>query len=1346
MLKSLKTLTRTAMFAVAVLSGAAMFATQANAAATTNTAPTFAAGFQAPMVNSAPTFASGLNARFQFAVTAGAGANSDGMELIALYFNSSNAYVGFSRMGAPTTTTNAGGATKLLTVGLTTPVGATQVVFIAVPRGDETAANSADDTFSGIAANRAVGIIIPGGTTDVGTVAMAGTAFSDVGAGAAFGITQAAGASSGEIAALAALAAINNSTNRQALSSTYSGPALTTATKAAASGATDMRVTFNASLASIGDNTAVTTQVRPQAAAVDAFTSVLVKGAVTAGNLFSFKIDNNNGAFVGVVDNVDVALGGTDVADRAGNVAAPTSNFSPVSVYATPDFASSGTAKVMLSGAGTAVNTDAELLELNSTTGTGNNGETFIFTVRMAENFDGTGVDGVDDIVMTPAQADTDTTVTSSGAGASTFTVTVTLSAETQAIRVNQTTGILEYSTDDNAGVPTWTAMTFGLTVGATALTTADGGVLAAANTPVNLYNSLASTPVVATLDSLNGTSAGVDGTVDGVTVDFLEDVSTVNSTGFSIFDRVTPATTVTPTVAAHPTDASKVNVSATQATLVGYLETGQTQGANMNTAATSATPIPYDFSLTSATMTYARVYNVTSGALKTLPNIASGGTISDGAGPVVVKVARSTGLTNDPEGTLVIYTSEGMNANPAIGFVKTQNGSLALDILNNVDDGGTASATGTRSQTSVTVGSVIYNAANNTATFSDVDNDVLTALTAVGVTGGNSGGNGFQDAAGNFSGEHTITPDAAAAITTIAPTFDKAVAVVNSSGNITNILVFLTENVTLVGTNLNQRFSLSFNGATVTPSSATIASNTVNLVLPGNGVTLRQVEGTTNTITFDGTADVQGLADSDGNDVSDFGPSNIDIPANSDNLFSMEIRGTVTTDGSTAVAQGTLVRADLMRFNTTSVIDRGSATVPCNCTGNTKDVALTFTGGTSAFDSALYEAGIRGATTIPVWVSVVHDGAANEQGTGVSASVALTNPGAGSGQTSVYLASMNVTTGAITSTGTTVSGSVVFRTGPLSYTAVESARYGIVNGTDGAFRLNVGSNSSPLSSGDMFVIVSVRQNGTTTSSWVPVTFADKSLTGYLPFAQDVKTTVTAGMSDSPFIDFQTNAGNNGVLTAAFRLDRILSVDLADSTGYQLVGTKGELARATATDFRAYRFFTTVNTDTGAPYALWKFNQATDDEAFTLVGNGVKSSFSVNEHNVDNIGSSFASHYGIAYRDSGNSVTVLNRDTLFYPVTASTATSASLAAGWHLITVQAAVASPGNLGNSGSDNTAVGMIIEAGARRNGDGAGAVRTGVRTWIRSTTNNSLTALEAGKAYFVYLNAADSTWTGQ
>ncbi len=1343
MLKSITRLTRKVAFTAALLAGIAGFASTANAAVSVVTAAGSTFNLQAPFTTQFVA-AYGQNVRLNLTRNGTAG-NSDYMRLYAfLYQNGS--YVGNVASAAATGT--AAVALQQVVALPNTPGSYNQVTFAYLCAGREADTTTAcDDTFDGGAANVSVLKIVPGATRTAATISTVTVA--------AYTTSRAdttTPAPSGELSTIANTAAVKASA--VSVVSTYTGPVLTTVTKQAASNPLDMRLTFNTALAAIGDNTDLDAKVQVQVGAVDASDTgaVFNKGAVTAGD-YTFKIDDANTAFNGAVDNVDILTGGSLITDEAGNAAVATADFNTITVYAAPAFASTGTAKVLLTGTGTAVDTPAELLELNSATGTGNNGETFNLTVRMAENFDGTGVDNVDDIVVVPSAADAITTVPTAGANASTFGIRITLNAEAQAIRVNPTSGVLEFTSDDTANPIVWTALTLGLTVGAGPVATADGGALTVANTPVSMYNSNTTTPTVSTLDALNGTSAGVDGILDGVKVDFIEDVGALNSTGFSIFDRVTPATTGTVTVAANSLDASIVNVTVPQATLygsacnAGFLEASQTCATNANTASVSGTPIPYDFSLTSATSTYARVYNVTTGALQTLPNIAAAGTISDGAGPVVLKVSRSTGLTNDPEGTLVMFFSESLAANPAIGFVKTQNGSLALDILNNIDDGGTASATGARTTSTFTASGVSYNAANNTATFSDVDNDVLSGLTAVGVTAGNSGGNGFQDAGANFSGEHTIAPDAATAITTVFPTFDRAVAVVNTSGNITNVLVFLTENVTIIGTNLNQRFSLSFNGATVTPSTATISSNVINLALPGSGVSLRQVEGATNQVTYTGTV-TSGVEDVDGNDLANFGPSTVEIPANSDNLFSMEIRGTVTTNGTTPVAQGTLVRADLMRFNTTRVIDRGSITVPCNCTGSTRDVAIVFTGGTSAFDSALYEAGIRNATSIPVWVTVTHDGANGEQGTGISAAVALANPGAATGQATVYLASMATSTGAITSVGTSVSGSVTFRDGPLAYTAVESARYGIVNGSTGTFRMNVGSNSSPLASGDTFVIISVRQNGSITSTWVPVTFADRSLSGYLPFAQDVKTTVAAGISDSPFIDFQNNAGNNGVLTAAFRLDRILSTDLADSTGYQLVGARGELARNSASlaDFRAYRFFTTINTDTGAPYALWKFNQATDDEAFTLVGSNVRSSFSVNEHNVDNIGNSFASHYGIAYKDSGNSVVVVNRDTLFFPVSASTATSTSLAAGWHLVTVQANQSSPGFLGNTNSDNAAVGMIIEAGARRNGDAAAAVRTGVRTWIRGTTDNTLTSLVSGQAYFVYLNAADAAWTGQ
>lgn len=1324
MLKSITKLTRKVAFTAALLAGVAGFASTANAAVSAVTTAGSTFNLQAPFTTQFVA-AYGQNVRLNLTRNGTAG-NSDYMRLYAfLYLNGS--YVG-NVASAASTGTGAAALQQVVTLP-NTPGAYNQVTFAYIFTGEQAdITQAADDTLNAAAANVTVLKVVPGATRTAATLSAATVpAYTTTSASAAVGNVTA-----GELNAIGADSDIVASPVSVVSSAVYAGPVLTTVTKQAASNPLDMRLTFDTALVAIGDNTDLDAKVQVQVGAVDASDTgaVLTKGAVSAGD-YSFKIDDQSSAFNGAVDNVDILSGGALITDEAGNPAVASADFSTITVYSAPAFAASGTAKVLLTG-GNAVDTNPEKAELNSTTGTGNVGETFIFTVRMAENFDGTGVDNVDDIVVTPAAADTATTVTSSGAGASTFTFTITLANEIEAIRVNPTTGVLEWTSADNVASPTWTPITFGLTVGAGALTTADGGVLTTANTPVSTYNSLLSTNLTYKTDDRNA-----DGVLDGVTVDFVEDIGTVTSTGFSIFDRVTPATTATTTVVAHASDASQVHITGTQATIVSMLETGQTSSSHLNTAATSATPIPYDFSLTAGTTTYARVYNATTGALRTVADIAAGQTITDGAGPAVLSASRTTGPVNDPEGTLSIVFSEAVQAGATQANIKTNNGSLAFDILNNVDDGGAASATGALSTTTLT---------NDTITFSDVDNDVITALTAVGVTAGNTT---VQDAAGNLAGEQTVTPSAATAITTVAPTFDKAVVVVNSSGFITNVLVFLTENVTLTGstTDLAARFSLSFDPAgappaiALSPSAAAVSSNVVNLTLPGSGISLRQFEGGSATVTYTTAAGVS-LTDTDANALATFGPSAIDLPANTSNLFSMEVRGTVYTTGTTPVAQGTLVRADLVRFDNTRVVDRGTVTVPCNCAGNTKDVAL---GSFAGIDQAIIDAGVRNETSFTAYVRVTHDGAGTEQGTGVSATLHTTNPGA-SGQQTVYTVSINRTSGAITSSGSSVTGQLFFRNGPISMTSLDSARYAVVNATDGKFRLNVGTNYG-YTSGDTVVLISVRQNGSTTSSWVPVTFADASLTGYLPFNADVRTTVAAGVSDSPFIDFENLGGGNGLLTAVFDLSKIASTDLADSTSYQLVGLKGQLLRNSSAlnDFKAYRFFTTINTDTGAPYMLWSFN-GTNTEAFTLMGNAVKSSFTLGNVNIENIKNSVVSGSGIAYQDVGNTVTVTNRDTVFYPVSAATATSTSLSGGWHLITVQADQASPGFLGNTSTDNTAVGMIIEAGARRNGDGAGAVRSGVRTWIRGTTDNSLTSLEAGKAYFVYLNAADSTWTGQ
>lgn len=1329
MLKSLTKLTRRVAFGAALLAGVAGFAGNANATGTNNATPVNT--LQAPLVNSAPTFAAGFNARFTFTVTAGTAAQSDGLELFALFYNSSNTYVGLARAGATTTTNNAGGATKTLTVALTAPGSATQVVFIALPRGDEGAANSADDNYTGtnIVANRTALVIVPTGTTRTSATA----SFVDVGAGAAFGITAASGATAAQIDAIAQLGAINSAGNRQALSTTYTGPALISATKAATATPVDARVTFNAALAAIADNTTITATVRPQSGTTNsAATNVLTKGAVTAGDT-SFKIDDNSAALANSPDNIDILAGSTIVTDEAGNAAAAVNNFTPVTVYAAPAFAAAGTAKVTLDNAGTAVNQAGEVTELYSTTGTGNNGETFVLNARMAEAFDGTGLNNVDDIVLTPAAVDAITTITASGANSTTFGVTITLSAEAQAIRVSPTTGQLEFTADDTLGANiVWTPITLGLTVGASAATTADGGALTVANTPVNAFSAVApAAPTVGTRD------ANVDGILDGVTVTFATDVTNVNATGFSIFDRDVPATNPSAVTVAAGATANVVNVNGVQATIQAYKTGAETDVSVLNTGATSATPIPYDFSLTNATVTYARVYNATSGNLQTVPNFAAAGTISDTAGPALLSVSRVLGEANDPEGTLTLRFSETMLAGAVTSTVSsTPGGTLFGQILSLVDDGGAASTGALATFTGSTI-------TNDSLVFSDVDNDVLSSLTATGVGAANASvaiGSAIRDANANRAGIQSVTPAIATVATNVGPTADRAVAVVDANQNITNILVFLTKNVTLTGTNLQNQFTFSVNGGTVAPVTATVTGNIVNLALAGGGLPLAQVQlGATDTVSYTNGAPTVQLADANNNVLATFGPLDIDLPANSSNLFTMTIRGNIKTTGSTNVAQGTIVRADLMRFAANRVVDRGTVKIP-GLDGNNgaNDIALV-NADFDAINTAVNNAAVTNDTGFTAWITVVTDGSGRK-----SATIGTTRPIAGAAATVHYQVSVNRTTGAITSTGNAVTGQLVFRNGPIAYTALDSARYAVVNGTDGNFRVNVGTNNAAA---DAFVILSVRQNGSSTSSWVPVTFADPSLAGYLPFNQDVRVTTTAGQSDSPFIDFENVGGGNGTVTANFVLSNVRSVDLADSTGYQLVGLPGQIARnATAlNDFRAFRFFTTVNTTTGAPYALWSFD-GTNTEAFTLVGNSVRSSFTLGNVNVENIRNSAGSMFGIAYRDVGNTVVVSDRDTLFYPQTLANATDINAPAGWHLITVQADQASPGFLGNTSTDNTAVGMIIEAGARRNGDGAGSVLTQARTWIRGATNNSLTSLVAGRAYFVYLSAADAAFTGR
>lgn len=1341
MLKSLSKLTRRVAFGAALLAGVAGFAGTANAAAGDAQALTTAGSSVALQAPFTTQFVAGYGQQVRLNVTLDAGTAGE-VDFMALYafLYQNGTYVAAVRSDVAASGANA--KTQIVTLPANnSPFAYNQVAFAYLNVGADggITANATPDTLNGVAMTTRVLRIRPDQIT--GRTGGAGVGLSAVAVAAYTATSAGTGAAQGNVTA-GQLASIGGSLNSNLISVTnYAGPVLTNAgtVSLAAAASTDVKLTFDTALSAIGDNNTVAVaglqvDVNDNTGRV---TAAQTSAAVTAGD-FVVRFDDTN-AFDNTLVSVDInpiALGSclaNFIRDEAGNCAANSQAFA-IAAFAQPRFATAGTAKFTLTG-GTAVSSATEIANLYTTAGTTattGDGLRFTFTARMSENFNGVGINNVDDYTFTPTAVETlanATNVNTSGANTNTFTVSVDVNNNDR-VRVNATTGALQYSSD--AGV-TWTDVTFNLAVGATALTTAENVALTTAPTAVTAFSAIApAAPTVATRD------ANVDGILDGVAVTFATDVTNVNATGFSIFDRDVPATNVSAITVAAGSSANIVNVNGTQATIVGYLTGAETSASVLNTGVTNATPIPYDFSLTNATVTYARVYNSTTGNLLAVPNFAAAGTISDGAGPVLLSVSRVLGEANDPEGTLTLRFSETMLGGAVPSTVSsTPGGTLFGQILSLVDDGGAA----TNGTLATFTGSAIN---NDSLVFSDVDNDVISSLTAVGVSSGNASvaaGSAIRDANANRAGVQSVVPGTATVVTNVAPTADRAVAVVDANQNITNVLVFLTKNVTLTGTNLQNQFAIEINGTAnaLAPVTATVTGNIINLALSGGGVPLAQVQLVGNDrLSYTNGAPTVQLADVNSNVLATFGPLAIDLPANSDNLFTMDIRGNVKTTGTTNVPQGTIVRADLMRFVMNRVVDRGTVKIP-GLDGNngSNDIALV-NADFDAINTAVNNANVLNETGFTAWVTVQGDTNGRK-----TATIGTARPAAGAAATVHYQVSVNRTTGAITSTGNAVTGQLVFRNGPITYTAVDSARFAVVNGTDGNFRVNVGTNNAAA---DAFVILSVRQNGSSTSSWVPVTFADASLAGYLPFNQDVRTTTTTGQSDSPFIDFENVGGANGSVVANFVLSNVRSIDLADSTNYQLVGLPGQIARNSTAlnDFRAFRFFATINTATGAPHALWSFG-GDNTEAFTLVGNAVKSSFSLGNVNVENIRNSAGSMFGIALRDIGDRIAVSNNDTLFYPVSAATATAINAPAGWHLITVQANQADPGFLGNTSTDNTAVGMIIEAGARRNGDGAGSVLTQARTWIRGATNNSLTSLLAGRAYFVYLNAADSTFTG-
>jgi len=257
------------------------------------------------------------------------------------------------------------------------------------------------------------------------------------------------------------------------------------------------------------------------------------------------------------------------------------------------------------------------------------------------------------------------------------------------------------------------------------------------------------------------------------------------------------------------------------------------------------------------------------------------------------------------------------------------------------------------------------------------------------------------------------------------------------------------------------------------------------------------------------------------------------------------------------------------------------------------------------------------------------------------------------------------------------------------------------------------------------------------------------------------------------------------------------------STYWQLVGLPGNIARAASTTtFQVPLLFTSVDPMSGTPGSLWynnsfdvgngdfAYNAAPDNEAFALVGGSAFVDFSLDGGltTVPTIGANWKSGLAIAFNNSGNSGKGgpspsspnngaapglgngqnVPGPTLYYPLTDLNGTTTvapnvaqplALAAGWSLVTYQGTL--PGNPATFGTGTNSTTIGPNFGQTIPGTGTTPASmiiaaddfSPAQTWLKNNTvsdingtsptvANSLTVLNPGQAYFIYLPSATTT----
>jgi hypothetical protein len=457
----------------------------------------------------------------------------------------------------------------------------------------------------------------------------------------------------------------------------------------------------------------------------------------------------------------------------------------------------------------------------------------------------------------------------------------------------------------------------------------------------------------------------------------------------------------------------------------------------------------------------------------------------------------------------------------------------------------------------------------------------------------------------------------------------------------------------------------------------------------------------------------------------------------NSTTLYTQEIQGLLTTDGAAAVAKGTIIRADLVTFEEAMTGTSGNITVPCTCASGKSTVAID---NPAALDAALKAATAAGAKSLRIYVRVTAnsnstDGSLGDGAGGVLVELFAGNPGVGESDEKVIEASIEVASGKIS--GPDVSGTLGLLK-KITPMVVDTA-WQVTN--DGKFRFNVGSDKNFTH--PAFVLVSLKQPDD--KDFRLVTSPVPSFANHLPFLASVNGAAgisqlgTVNLSKFVVVDVETLSTNANKQGAA-------------NDVWQILDTMGEIAK-TADKTRSGVKLTMADLmltidKHGDVISLWRNEGAGSDTAFVLEANKAATAFEVNtvpSTSIDSLGAALMGGNAIAFLDDnfGGAVTgaclggsgvyagglpetcgapaAISGSVaakLFVPVTSTTTASRTIKAGWALLTMNTAKADLSTLTN-------VTAVIEMGSGKE----------VKSWFKGASANSLSTLNAGKAYLMY-----------